>query len=201
MPLPGNRLASAASFSSSRPFESPGGQRVHPIDSGRRDSRPAVAVTTPGRTMRRAWTGPPRDAQRGRRSKGTGVVVRREKSWVFSGCNSHPAPGSLQPVAIGAAVEVTKPSEPSRQMYRSGDAASGQVVTRVNVEQASKRPMWVPTRQRLGEGCHRWGIRETVGIGRPASDQLPSGPTGVMTTTCPHTEISRNTGNPSSEGT
>src|SRR6516165_2843528 len=27
--------------------------------------------------------------------------------------------GSLQPVAIGAAVEVTKPSEPSRQMYRS----------------------------------------------------------------------------------
>jgi hypothetical protein len=27
--------------------------------------------------------------------------------------------GSLQPVAIGAAVEATKPSEPSRQMYRS----------------------------------------------------------------------------------
>ena len=48
---------------------------------------------------------------------------------------------SLQPVAIEAAVEVTKPSEPSRQMCRSGDAASRQAVTRVNVEQASKRPM------------------------------------------------------------
>ena len=40
------------------------------------------------------------------------------KVLVFSGCNSHPATGSLQPVAIGAAVEVTKPSEPSRQLYR-----------------------------------------------------------------------------------
>jgi hypothetical protein len=45
-------------------------------------------------------------------------VVRREKVLVFSGCNSHPATGSLQPAAIGAAVEVTKPLEPSRQMYR-----------------------------------------------------------------------------------
>ena len=38
-------------------------------------------------------------------------------------------------------MEVTKPSEPSRQMCRFGDAASRQAVTRVNVEQASKRPM------------------------------------------------------------
>ncbi len=57
---------------------------------------------------------------------------------IFRGCNSHPATGSLQPVAIGAAVEVTKPSEPSRHMCRFGDAASRQAVTRVNVEQASK---------------------------------------------------------------
>ena len=64
---------------------------------------------------------------------------------IVSGCNSHPATGSLQPVAIGAAVEVTKPSEPSRQMRRFGDAASRQAVTQVNVEQASKRPMWTPT--------------------------------------------------------
>ena len=71
--------------------------------------------------------------------------VRCEKVLVFSGCNSDPATGSLQPVAIGAAVEVTKPSEPSRQMCRFGDAASRQAVTRVNVEQASKRPMWSPT--------------------------------------------------------
>jgi hypothetical protein len=46
--------------------------------------------------------------------------VRREpcKVLIFSGCNSHPATGSLQPVAIGAAVEETKPSEPSRQTGR-----------------------------------------------------------------------------------
>ncbi|HYK12189.1 MAG TPA: hypothetical protein VEV39_15420 [Gemmatimonadales bacterium] len=72
---------------------------------------------------------------------GTIAIVRRAKVLVFSGCNSHPATGSLQPVAIGAAVEVTKPSEPPRNMGRSGDAASRQAVTRVNVEQASKRPM------------------------------------------------------------
>ena len=83
--------------------------------------------------------------------------VRREKVLVFSGCNSHPATGSLQPVAIGAAVEVTKPSEPSRQMCRLGDAASRQAVTRVNVEQASKRPMWSPTLHQYGEGRRRWG--------------------------------------------
>ena len=81
-----------------------------------------------------------------RRLRGVKPGVRRGKSWIFCGCKSHPATGSLQPVAIGAAVEVTKPSEPSRQMCRSGDAASRQVVTRVNVEQASKRQMWVPTR-------------------------------------------------------
>src|SRR5207248_10508010 len=55
--------------------------------------------------------------------------VRRGKVLIFSGCNSHPATGSLQPVAIGAAVEATKPSEPSRQMCRFGDAASRQAVT------------------------------------------------------------------------
>ena len=35
--------------------------------------------------------------------------VRREKALDFSGCNSRPGTGSLHPVAIGAAVEVTKP--------------------------------------------------------------------------------------------
>jgi hypothetical protein len=46
--------------------------------------------------------------------------VRREpcKVLIFSGCNSHPVTGSLQPVAIGATVEETKPSEPSRQTGR-----------------------------------------------------------------------------------
>ena len=98
-----------------------------------------------------------------RREKGTQggkrdiTEVRRGKVLVFSGCNSHPATGSLQPVAIGAAVEVAKPSEPSRQMCRFGDAASRQAVTRVNVEQASKRPMWSPTLLQYGEGRRRWG--------------------------------------------
>ncbi len=49
---------------------------------------------------------------------GDDLRVRRGKVLIFSGCNSHPATGSLQPVAIGAAVEVTKPSEPSRQTGR-----------------------------------------------------------------------------------
>ena len=61
--------------------------------------------------------------------QGVRPSVRRAKVLFFSGCNSHPATGSLQPVAIGAAVEVTKPSEPSRQMRRFGDAASRQAVT------------------------------------------------------------------------
>jgi hypothetical protein len=39
--------------------------------------------------------------------------VRREKVWFFSGCKSHPASLVVfQPVAIQAAVEATKPSEP-----------------------------------------------------------------------------------------
>jgi hypothetical protein len=42
--------------------------------------------------------------------------VRRGKVLIFSGCNSHPATGSLQPVAIGAAVEPFVPpsAAPSR---------------------------------------------------------------------------------------
>ena len=88
---------------------------------------------------------------------GSGRLCAVKRCWDFSGCNSHPATGSLQPVAIGAAVEETKPSEPSRQMCRLGDAASRQAVTRVNVEQASKRPMWTPTLQSDGEGRRRWG--------------------------------------------
>ena len=51
-------------------------------------------------------------------SKGTGDQVRSGKVLISSGCNSHPATGSLEPVAIGAAVEETKPSEPSRQTGR-----------------------------------------------------------------------------------
>jgi len=38
--------------------------------------------------------------------------VRREKALVHSGKKTRPGTGSLHPVAIGAAVETTKPSEP-----------------------------------------------------------------------------------------
>ena len=40
-----------------------------------------------------------------------------------------PGNWSLQPVAIGAAVEVTKPSEPSMERIALGDSASKQAVT------------------------------------------------------------------------
>ncbi len=48
--------------------------------------------------------------------------VRREKVLVSSGCNSHPATGSLQPVAIGAAVEPFVPpsAAPSRSVKFRG---------------------------------------------------------------------------------
>jgi hypothetical protein len=130
--------------------------------------------------------------------RGVKFGVRRGKVLVFSGCNSHPATGSLQPVRlwrIGAAVEVTKPSEPSRQMCRLGDAASRQAVTR------SERRAGLEMTNVDADLALRWGRpqplanRETVGIGRPMSD-LTQWATGVMTTACLHTEIQRNTGNP-----
>jgi len=40
------------------------------------------------------------------------MTVRREKALVHSGNKARPGTGSLHPVAIGAAAEVTKPSEP-----------------------------------------------------------------------------------------
>ena len=55
--------------------------------------------------------------------------VRRGKAWIFSGCNSRPATGSLQPVAIGAAVEVTILPKPSMERVALGDSASKQAVT------------------------------------------------------------------------
>ena len=40
------------------------------------------------------------------------ISVRREKALVHSGKKTGPGTGSLHPVAIGAAVEVTKPPRP-----------------------------------------------------------------------------------------
>lgn len=47
-----------------------------------------------------------------------------------------------------------EPSDVKR--VTSGDLASAQAVTRVNVEQASERAMRKPTRLKYGEGCHGW---------------------------------------------
>ena len=58
-----------------------------------------------------------------------------------------PGKRSLQPVAIGAAVEVTKLPKPSMERVASGDSANRQAVTRVYAEQASKHSMWEPTQQ------------------------------------------------------
>ena len=57
------------------------------------------------------------------------VRVRRERRLVHSGCKSHPGTGSFYPVAIGAAVEVTKPLKPPVEEGRKGDSASVQAVT------------------------------------------------------------------------
>src|SRR4029077_18403657 len=43
------------------------------------------------------------------------VIVRREKALDFSGCDSRPGTGSLHPVAIEAAVALTKLSELSME--------------------------------------------------------------------------------------
>jgi Competence protein len=71
--------------------------------------------------------------------------VRRGKAALSSGCKSHPA-NSLPPEAIGAVMEVTKWLKPSISVSRIGGSASGQAVTRVNAEQASKRTTCRPTR-------------------------------------------------------
>jgi hypothetical protein len=84
-------------------------------------------------------------------------VARREKVRVIPvGASPTRLTQSLQPEAIGAAAEVTKPPKPSRQTDRLGGPASRQAVTRVNAEQASKEMMWEPTRQHNGEGRRHW---------------------------------------------
>ena len=77
-------------------------------------------------------------------------------------------------------------------------SASGQAITRVNVEQASKR------RDVGADPAALRGRPTSLGNGggeRSASRAIkPSGPTGVVTMACPYTEILRNTGNPRPPG-
>src|SRR5580658_3889704 len=87
----------------------------------------------------------------------SGIGVRREKAALSSGCKSHPAtaPAGSNRSSYGGN-EVAEAFGMRVTIY--GDSASVQAVTRVNAEQASKRPMRRPTRQpfrgrliRLGE--------------------------------------------------
>jgi hypothetical protein len=74
------------------------------------------------------------------------VRVRDERRLVHNGCKSYPGTGSFRPVAIGAAVEVTKLLKAQMEEGREGDSASVQAETRVNAEKASKFMMQVPSR-------------------------------------------------------
>ena len=86
-----------------------------------------------------------------------------------------PGKRSLQPVAIGAAVEVTILPKPSMQRVALGDSASRQAVTRVNAEQASKGLTWEPTRRENGEGRRHWG----TGGHTPRSDTTQGSHRGI----------------------
>jgi len=57
-----------------------------------------------------------------------------------------PATGSLQPEAIGAACGGNETAEAFENNGPHGGPAIRQAGTRVNVEQASKRVTWEPTR-------------------------------------------------------
>ncbi len=86
-----------------------------------------------------------------------------------------PGDESLQPVAIGAAEEVTSPSKPLMQRIAVGDPASMQAETRVNAEQASKD--------------QNAGADLSLFQGRPSScgeeaTRAPTGPAGVVASAC-----------------
>ena len=118
--------------------------------------------------------------------------MRRAKARISSGCDSRPDNRSLHPVAIGAAVEVTKPSKPSRQRAASGGSASRQAATEVNAVQAPKQPDVGADPVALRG---RPSSRETEGV-TPHDATRCRGPTGVWAVACLHTEIRRNTGSP-----
>src|SRR5262249_9107454 len=99
---------------------------------------------------------------------------------------------SLHPEAIGAAVEATRPSKPSRQRAASGGSASRQAATNVNAVRAPKQPD-VGADPAAIRG--RPPFREAEGI-TPHDATRRRGPTGVLAVAGRHTEIRRNTGSP-----
>jgi hypothetical protein len=92
--------------------------------------QPAPGTSTS--TEKTMFRDPARRSSKARPVRGpndTLFEVRRVKALRSCGCKSRPATGSLRPVAIGAAVEVTKPSKPSVQRVAPGDLATRQAVT------------------------------------------------------------------------
>src|SRR5262249_28300725 len=120
------------------------------------------------------------------------IAVRRAKARISSGCDSRPDNWSLHPVAIGAAVEGTKTSKPSRQRGASGGSAGRQAATEGNAVQDPEQPD-VGADPVAIRG--RPSSRETEGV-TPHDATRSRGPTGVMAVACLHTEIRRNTGSP-----
>ena len=73
-----------------------------------------------------------------------------------------------------------------------GGSASTQAATRVNAEQASKRPMRRPTRRLVGEGCQRPETPPKI----VANEHKPVASAGVVAAACVQEERRSNTGSP-----
>src|SRR4051794_15325552 len=123
---------------------------------------------------------------------GVPIAVRRGKARIFSGCNSRPDNWSLHPVAIGAAVEATKPSEPSRQRAALAAPRAGRPQRGGKPSKPPNNPMWEPTRLLYGEGRRPWRYEGAT----PHDATRSRGPTGVLAVACLHREIRSNTGSP-----
>jgi len=110
--------------------------------------------------------------------------VRREKASLFSGSRYPPGKGSLQPVAIGAAAEATKPSESSMERVTFGDLASRQAVTRserragLETDDAGADPFAITGKAAIAAGPSR--------NAKPVERHDSGGPAGVMATACLH---------------
>ena len=91
---------------------------------------------------------------------------------------------SFQSVAVGTVSRMLAEQLPDVK-GSARDSASKQAVTRVNVEQASKRVMRKPTPLNLEEGRSHWIRRTTI---------ASSGSAGVVTMACLQKESVCNTG-------
>jgi hypothetical protein len=139
-----------------------------------------------------------RDGGKKARSPGRSrISVCRGKARFLRGCESLPA----RVASAGSnrsSREGNDPVEASDGKGHSSDSASVRAVTRVNVEQASKRSMWRLTWRLYRESCHCWGrerqaLSSSTGVvttartqrepgqhGRPCREVLSEGPTGGL---------------------